>query len=104
MRVLVAVILGLLFSPPFVFADDAPLHSQIDQLITAKAGHAPHRCDDAEFVRRVYLDVAGRIPTAAEARQFLDDASADKRSKLIDQLLSRPRLPPAGWKRRSRSC
>ncbi|MCE9603271.1 MAG: DUF1549 domain-containing protein [Planctomycetia bacterium] len=46
--------------------------------------------DDAGFVRRVYLDVIGTLPTAAEARSFLADKAADKRAKLIDQLLARP--------------
>jgi len=47
-------------------------------------------CSDEEFVRRVYLDTIGTLPTAAEARSFLDDKRADKRSKLIDALLERP--------------
>jgi hypothetical protein len=46
--------------------------------------------DDAEFLRRVYLDLAGRIPSAGEARRFLDDPAADKRQKLIDNLLDGP--------------
>jgi len=47
------------------------------------------RCSDAVFVRRVYLDVIGTLPTADEARQFLDDASPTKRAVLIDRLLQR---------------
>lgn len=46
--------------------------------------------DDAEFLRRVYLDVAGRIPGPTEARQFLDDKRPDKRARLVEQLLSSP--------------
>lgn len=46
--------------------------------------------DDAEFVRRVYLDTIGTLPTTNEVRTFLGDASADKRDKLIDALLARP--------------
>jgi hypothetical protein len=46
--------------------------------------------DDAEFLRRVYLDLAGRIPSAGEARRFLDDPAADKRQRLIDNLLDAP--------------
>lgn len=41
-----------------------------------------------QFVRRLYLDVAGRIPTAAELTGYLADKSPDKRSKLIDTLLA----------------
>src|SRR6516165_3127891 len=46
--------------------------------------------DDAEFVRRVYLDVVGRAPEVSETREFLDDRSADKRPKLVDRLLNTP--------------
>jgi len=45
---------------------------------------------DSEFLRRVYLDLAGRIPSIAETRSFLEDKSADKRRKLIAELVSRP--------------
>jgi hypothetical protein len=43
---------------------------------------------DAEFLRRVCLDLTGKIPTASEARDFLDDAAADKRARLVDRLLA----------------
>jgi hypothetical protein len=46
--------------------------------------------DDASFLRRVHLDVVGELPTPDEVRAFLEDKSADKRTKTIDQLLSRP--------------
>lgn len=46
-------------------------------------------CSDAVFARRVYLDVIGTLPTADEARSFLEDRSPDKRRQLIDQLLER---------------
>ena len=42
---------------------------------------------DAEFLRRVYLDATGRIPTAAAVNEFLADTSAGKRERLIDSLL-----------------
>lgn len=47
-------------------------------------------CSDAVFLRRVYLDVIGTLPTAQEAKEFLDDERPDKRSRLIDELLERP--------------
>jgi hypothetical protein len=70
------------------------LHERIDQLIAAarpgfEAQAAPP-ASDAEFLRRVYLDLTGTIPTAAEARAFLGDPSAKKRSLLIDRLLASP--------------
>ena len=46
--------------------------------------------DDAEYLRRVYLDLVGKIPTAAEARDFLDDPSPDKRTRLVEALLDSP--------------
>ena len=45
--------------------------------------------DDAEFMRRVYLDTIGTLPTADEARAFFAEDSPDKRSRLIDDLLER---------------
>ncbi|HEY7326891.1 MAG TPA: DUF1549 and DUF1553 domain-containing protein [Gemmataceae bacterium] len=50
------------------------------------------RADDAEFLRRVYLDITGRIPRPADVHDFLSDNSADKRLRLIDQLLESPRF------------
>jgi hypothetical protein len=46
--------------------------------------------DDAEFIRRAYLDLAGKIPAVAEVRRFLKDPSSDKRRKLIEGLLGGP--------------
>lgn len=47
-------------------------------------------CSDAEFLRRVYLDLIGTLPTADEARRFLADVKSDKRRLLVDELLVRP--------------
>jgi hypothetical protein len=47
--------------------------------------------DDAEFLRRVSLDIIGRPPTVMETRQFLADASPEKRRALVDRLLDDPR-------------
>jgi hypothetical protein len=47
-------------------------------------------CDDATFLRRVTLDIAGRLPTLDEARAFLTDKGADKRDRWIDELLRGP--------------
>lgn len=46
--------------------------------------------DDATFLRRVFLDTIGTLPTSAEARAFLADKTPDKRAQLIDRLLERP--------------
>ncbi|HEV3263370.1 MAG TPA: DUF1549 domain-containing protein [Gemmataceae bacterium] len=44
--------------------------------------------DDAEFVRRIYLDLIGRIPTREEAQRFFNNRDTRKRSRLIDDLLT----------------
>jgi hypothetical protein len=66
---------------------------EIDRAVFAqleRLGIEPARgCTDAVFVRRVFLDVIGTLPTAAEARQFLQDRRPEKRSLLIDDLLAR---------------
>lgn len=66
-----------------------PLHQRIDQLIAEGnvAAVAP-RIGDAEFVRRIYLDLTGSIPTVEQARAFLADVNPAKRSQLIDRLLA----------------
>ncbi len=46
--------------------------------------------DDAEFCRRIFLDLVGRIPKVAEVREFEDDKSAGKRAALVDKLLLKP--------------
>ncbi len=78
--------------PPDGTADAAkPLHQRIDELVDAgQIGPTATAATDAEFLRRVYLDLVGTIPTAAEARAFLDDTAADKRPKLIARLLASP--------------
>lgn len=47
-------------------------------------------CDDETYLRRVYLDVIGTLPTADESRRFLGDKRANKRDLLVDELLERP--------------
>lgn len=73
---------------------EAPLHQRIDTLIAAGKSdfdkQAAPIASDAEFLRRIYLDLTGTIPTTAEIRAFLSDASADKRQKVIDRLLASP--------------
>ncbi|MBL9185590.1 MAG: DUF1549 domain-containing protein [Verrucomicrobiaceae bacterium] len=44
-------------------------------------------CNDEQFVRRVYLDIVGRIPNYDEATAFINNQAKDKRAKLIDMLL-----------------
>jgi hypothetical protein len=73
---------------------ETQLTARIDHHLAAgwsKVGLTPAPvADDATYLRRVYLDLIGRIPTATEARRFLDDRSADKRAALVRELLGRP--------------
>ena len=47
-------------------------------------------CTDAEYLRRVSLDIAGTLPTSDEARRFLSDTRPDRRARLAETLLQRP--------------
>lgn len=71
-----------------------PLRYRIDQAIGFGKPEfeleAAETCSDAEFTRRIYLDLCGRVPTAEQARRFLDEDSSDKRQRLVDELLASP--------------
>ncbi len=85
----------IIFGPANSLFADEPLHSRVDALIDAKHAGQPVAAlsDDAEFLRRVFLDFSGRIPRATDAREFLNDSAADKREKLIDKLLASDEFP-----------
>ncbi|MFI5456910.1 MAG: DUF1549 and DUF1553 domain-containing protein [Isosphaerales bacterium] len=75
-------------------SDARALAGQIDRLLAAgwaeaKVQPAPP-ADQAEYLRRVYLDLVGKVPTAALALDFLDDPSPDKRTRLVETLLDSP--------------
>ena len=65
---------------------DGPIHAKLKKLNIVPSGP----CDDATYLRRVYLDLLGTLPTAKEARRFLADNGNDKRTRLVDELLERP--------------
>ncbi|WP_145048140.1 DUF1549 domain-containing protein [Lignipirellula cremea] len=89
------------------------LHKNVDSLLSINQQHEPQevartidrhidaflaaaklapagRSDDVEFMRRLYLDLTGRTPTAEQAIEFLESNEPNKREMLIDQLLARP--------------
>lgn len=72
--------------------EEPSLHEQIDRHVTAALPRwqvaASDQCSDAEFVRRIYLDLTGLIPTADASREFLASEATDKRAQLVDQLLA----------------
>ena len=79
---------------PLATAEKLPQYNFIDSLVDAKLAKlnvAPSGlCDDAEYLRRITLDLTGTLPTSEEARTFLTDSAKDKRAKLVEVLLERP--------------
>jgi hypothetical protein len=67
----------------------APLHERIDQHIRKGLKEAPApRATDDEFLRRIYINLTGIVPSNDEARAYFADDSKDKRLKLVDKLLA----------------
>ena len=62
----------------------------VDALLSADKVEPAAQVDDLNLLRRLMLDLAGRIPTTVEAKQFRDDQSQTKRQALVDQLLASP--------------
>jgi uncharacterized protein DUF1549/uncharacterized protein DUF1553 len=56
----------------------------------ARGIHPTAPADEGEFVRRIYLDLIGRAPKAAETRDFLEDQDPNKRRELVERLLAMP--------------
>ena len=85
---------GAFASRVIVPLNDGELAKAIDQSLSArwskeKVAPAP-LSGDAEFLRRVSLDIAGRIPPVSEAREFLENSDPEKRRKLVERLLAGP--------------
>ena len=79
--------------PAEVFAQE-PKRNFIDQLVLKQLQRLNLRpspaASDTEFLRRVFVDTIGTLPTAEEVTTFLNDQDVSKRDKLVDNLLSRP--------------
>lgn len=69
----------------------ALIDRQIDARLDAEKVRPVPQTDNAEFLRRVYLDLHGVVPTAEQATQFLADTDPSKRSRLVDALNASPR-------------
>ncbi len=65
--------------------------SQIDQLVFAELNKhnivSAQPCNDAVFIRRIYIDITGTMPSGQQVKAFLQDPASDKRARLIDELL-----------------
>lgn len=66
------------------------IDGEIDRLLAIEKITPSPPADDGEFLRRIYLDIHGRIPTRAQAEAFLDSKDPNRREKLIDALLADP--------------
>lgn len=77
---------------PEIFAQ-SKRRNFIDRLVLEKLENLnlppSPRAEDSEFLRRAFLDTIGTLPTAQEARQFIENEAVDKRDELIDALLNR---------------
>lgn len=75
-------------------AELPPTRNFVDQLVFQKLkqlGMPPSKvCDDPTFIRRVTLDIAGRLPSLEESVRFAADTSAGKRERLVNELLDSP--------------
>jgi hypothetical protein len=91
-----AAVWSVCFSAVSPAQEGPALRKVIDQQVssawTREKVHPAPLADDAEFLRRVSIDLVGSIPTYAEAVEFLENESADKREKLVERLLSDPRF------------
>ncbi len=70
---------------------DISTNNFIDDFVTTKLKKLNVRpselSSDSEFIRRIYLDTVGKLPTSDEVKEFLDDSKPDKRARLIDTLM-----------------
>src|SRR5262245_27459229 len=80
--------------PATLLPDDRTIEQAIDHYInaelkTAKVQPAPP-AEPSAFVRRLTLDLAGRIPTLHETTEYVNSSAADKKAQLVDRLLGSP--------------
>ena len=69
------------------------LDERFEQRWRSNGMEPPPIADDATFLRRVFLDLGGTIPSVPQTRDFLSDNHANKREQIVDKLLADPRSP-----------
>src|SRR5688500_7611093 len=91
----VAIVAIAVRESPAAEPDAAALAALIDRHVEQKLSSEGLRpaqsADDAEFLRRVYLDLHGVVPTREQSDRFLSDPHPEKRARLVDALLASPR-------------
>jgi len=83
--------------PPVVQGREHPIDRILDAYYAKNKIKPPEPLDDAAFLRRVYLDLIGQLPTPAEQTAFVNDTAKDKRTVLVKQLLADPRPYAEHW-------
>lgn len=90
----VPVRIAFLPSSPALEWRAPPANNRLDELVFDRLQtlqlSPSEPCDDATYLRRAHLDLLGVLPTAEEARTFLQDQAPDKREQLVERLLARP--------------
>ena len=89
-----ALLFGFLFNGS-LSAQQTPqlLHQRIDAAVASQQPTSTSLvASDAEFMRRVYLDLLGTVPRLEEAKSFLNDTSDNRREKLVERLINDPRV------------
>jgi hypothetical protein len=98
---MLACAVGLIWPMATFAADLLPPELPVEQAIDTYIGQAHSaagvtpapQASDANLIRRTTLDLAGRIPSTAEARAFVENTASDKRLQLIERLLASPDYP-----------
>jgi hypothetical protein len=90
----VLVVVGPVIGAGEILPPDRPIAEVVDHYIDAalrkESVTAAAAADDATLIRRLTLDLAGRIPSAAELRAFIASSERDKRARLVDRLMASP--------------
>src|SRR5205085_3936699 len=93
---IIASSIGVVLSAvAFAAEDPAKVAAKVYQLLRSEVAYAakaaPPKIDDERFLRRVSLDIIGRLPTPEEVTAFVLDPAVDKRAKTVTKLLADPR-------------
>lgn len=85
--------------PAIPAAKSEDITNPIDRFVMAKwdDGTNPPLCNDTTFIRRIFLDITGMIPSATDVQEFMADESANKRAEWIDKVLAKSEDYAAHW-------